>query len=196
MTNDAAEEVARFWIEEKGAKAWFIADPAVDAEIAARFGALVAAAGRGELRRPGADWSESRTGALALLILLDQFPRNLHRGAAAAFAQDARALALAQRCVERGDDLRTPEPGRLLYYLPYQHSERLEVQDQGVALCRDRLFGMADVLPHALKHRELIQRFGRFPHRNAALGRESAAEEVAHLESGGYAPGAAPKRKG
>lgn len=194
MSDATPEAVLRFWIEEKGKKAWFIADPAVDAEIAERFGALTEQALAGALQAPGSDWSETPQGALALLILLDQFPRNLFRGAARSFAGDAAALALAERCIARGDDLATPEPERLLYYLPFEHAEDLAAQDQAVTLCAERLPGMPDVREHAEKHRDLIQRFGRFPHRNIALGRESTAEEIAHLEGGGYAPGAAPKR--
>lgn len=184
------DALLRFWLEEVGPKGWWVADDAVDAACAARFGALSAQAVDGGL----ADWAEDGRGSLALLILLDQIPRNIHRGAAAAFAGDARARAVAEAAVARGDDHSTPTPERLFFYLPFEHSEDLADQDRAVALFESRAPELANERAHAEKHRDVIRRFGRFPHRNEALGRESTPEEIAYLDGGGYAPGARPAR--
>lgn len=188
-------DVLDFWLRAVGPKGWFVVDPSVDAEIAARFGALTQAALDGRLQQPGGeDWSTTPQAALGLLILLDQFPRNLHRGTAAAFAGDARALVVANRAIDAGFDLLTPEPERMFFYMPFEHSERLSDQDRAVQLCAERLPSRPDAARHAELHRDLIVRFGRFPHRNAALGRLSTPAERAHFNTGGYAPGARPIR--
>lgn len=194
MSLERIDEVLEFWIGTVGPEGWYLADPAVDRIIAARFAGLVEQAIAGALQAPEADWSATAEGSLALLILLDQFPRNLYRDDPRAFAGDDRAREAATRAIDRGFDLATREPERQFFYLPFEHSEALEDQDRAVALCAERLRSEPKALLHAEKHRELIHRFGRFPHRNALLGRTNSAEEQAHLDGGGYAPGAAPKK--
>lgn len=182
--------VLTHWFETIGPKGWFVSDPAVDAALAERFGDAVEAAMAGGLDH----WAESRDGALALVLLLDQFPRNLFRGQARAFEGDARALAVADAAIAQGWDLETDEPARHFFYLPFEHAEDLAAQDRAVAFCAERINDGGKALHHAEAHRDLIRRFARFPHRNAALGRPSTEEERAHLASGGYQPGAAPKK--
>jgi uncharacterized protein (DUF924 family) len=180
----AAEDVTRFW-REAGAKAWFKKDAAFDGEIRARFEALHHAAARGEHD----DWRDGAEGALALLLLLDQFPRNLYRGSAHAFATDPKARATARAAILAGHDRAVEAELQPFFYLPFEHSEDMVDQDYSVALCeglRDRA-GDADTLKWAHLHRDIIVRFGRFPHRNAALGRTTTPPEQAFLDEGGFA---------
>lgn len=188
----SARAVLDFWLGEVGRAGWFRIDPDVDAACAARFSPLVDRAIRGGLD----GWLGSREGALALVILLDQLPRNIHRGAAAAFAGDAKARWVADRAIALGHDRATPTPQRVFFYLPFEHSEDIGDQDRAIALIAERVTDDKDWLRHAAAHRELIQRFGRFPHRNTALGRASTSEEAAFLADGGYAPGATAKTSG
>jgi uncharacterized protein (DUF924 family) len=167
--------------------AWFRRDDAFDAAIRDRFGVATAAAAAGALD----DWAAQPDSALALLILLDQFPRNLHRGSAAAFAADPHARAIARQVVlaHRFDLALTPTE-RVFLYLPFEHSEALADQDVSVALMeglRDdpRMAKPDGTIDYAWRHRAVIQRFGRFPHRNAVLGRGSTANEQAWLAAGG-----------
>ena len=164
-------------------KAWFLRDEAFDAGIRGEFGALLVPARQGALDA----WAETPSGALALLLVLDQFPRNLHRGTAEAFASDAHARAIAWQAalVRRHDRDLTPTE-RVFLYLPFEHSEALADQDLSVALFE----GLRDSAPHrppggsidyAWRHHAVIARFGRFPHRNAALGRPNTAAEAAYL---------------
>lgn len=173
-------EIVRYW-RDLGQKAWYTVDPAVDETIRARFGALWGSLWEGGLR----DWQESPEGALAYLILADQFPRNMFRGDARAFATDDRARAAARSAVLAGHDLATPEDLRAFFYLPFMHSESMGDQDWSVDLYAHRLPGPSSPL-HAKAHREVIRRFGRFPFRNAALGRDSSAAEQEFLDAGGY----------
>lgn len=182
-------EVLTFWLEEVGPAGWYRVDPAVDHACETRFGGLIDQAIAGGLE----DWESDRESALALLLLLDQFPRNIHRDSPRAFAGDPRARVVADRAVAAGFDLATPEPERSFFYLPFEHSEALADQDRAVALFEERMPGAAESIRHAHLHRDLIVKFGRFPHRNAVLGRENTPEEQAHLSGGGYQPGAAPK---
>ncbi|MEO1330083.1 MAG: DUF924 family protein [Pseudomonadota bacterium] len=184
--------VLDFWLDTIGPQGWYKTDPEVDRAIADRFSALVSEAIGGGLDA----WIETPDGALALLILLDQFPRNLHRGSARAFEGDAHALEIAERAIARGHDRRIPEPERQFFYLPFEHAESLAQQNRAVALIRERCPSLPTTLEHAEKHRDLIRRFGRFPHRNAPLGREDTAEEIAFAESGGYRPGSLPTQRG
>ena len=179
-----ADEVLAFWLQAGPAK-WFTRDHAFDQAIRDGFEALHMRASRGELD----DWAKTADGALALLILIDQFPRNLYRGSGHAFATDPLALATARQAIECGFDSQVEPQLRVFFYLPYEHSERIEDQDRSVALCerhRDAT-GDEDTLKWALLHREIIRRFGRFPHRNTCLGRITTAEEQAFLEDGGFA---------
>lgn len=170
-------------------KRWFIRDPVFDEAIRARFLDT-----RQVLAETGhADWSAEDRGLLAAIIVLDQFSRNLFRGSAEAFATDAQALALAEEALRRGMDRSLSVVERMFVYLPFVHSEDLRHQDRSVALftaLRDEALGPAreaasGALAFAEKHRDIVRRFGRFPMRNAALGRQSTEAERAYIEAGG-----------
>jgi uncharacterized protein (DUF924 family) len=174
-----AARVLAFWFEEHGSKDWFAKNPALDEAIRERFGALHAQAARGDLD----GWAETPKGALALIVVLDQFSRNMYRNDARAFACDPKALGLARRAVERGFHLGLGESERVFLYMPFEHSEDPRDQELSVgyfAGFSDRLYVDA-----AVKHKMIIDRFGRFPHRNAALGRASTPEEMAFLAGPG-----------
>lgn len=176
----AIAEILAFWFAAQSAKRWFVSDPAFDAEVRTRLAGWSERASRGELE----DWRSSAQGCVALCILLDQVPRNLYRGTARAFAADAAARAVARHALDRGFDRGLTQAQRLFLYLPFEHSESLADQD----LCV-RLMAELDEEPlwhdYAIRHRDVIARFGRFPHRNAALGRVSSAEEAAFLTQPG-----------
>ncbi|HEU5272563.1 MAG TPA: DUF924 family protein, partial [Xanthobacteraceae bacterium] len=151
-----------------------------DADIRTRFLATYEAAAAGRLA-----WDETADGALALLIVLDQFPRNMFRGSARAFAADPLARTIASRAIERGFDQAAAPSERSFFYLPFEHSEALADQERCIAL--NRAAGDADALKWAEQHADIIRRFGRFPHRNKALGRATTPEEQAFLDGGGFA---------
>jgi len=176
----SADEVLAYW-RALGPKRWFVQDAAIDAEIRDRFRNLHAASIEGRLRH----WEDSAACALAHVIVLDQFPRNMFRGSAAAFAADPLARAAAGRAIERGFDVQTANVERLFFYLPYMHSEMLSDQEHCLELCR----AAADTgtLKYAELHADIIRRFGRFPHRNAVLGRVTTPQEQAFLDGGGFA---------
>ncbi|MEL6277675.1 MAG: DUF924 family protein [Pseudomonadota bacterium] len=180
----AGAGVLAFWLNEVGRTGWFKTDPGVDQAIRDRFTSVYQAAARGDLDA----WRATPAGALALIIALDQFPRNMFRDHAKAFATDAKARAVALEAISNGFDLQTPEPDRMMFYLPLEHSEVLEDQDLCVSLISERLRSEQEGVRHAEAHRDLIRRFGRFPHRNEALGRPSTAEEAEFLLGGGYQP--------
>lgn len=180
-------DVIDFW-RDAGFKRWFSKDDAFDAAIRERFGQLHQAATRGELNH----WSGDPHGALALVLLLDQFSRNLYRGDPRTYAADDQARALCERALEAGFDRQVEPELSLFFHVPFLHSERLSDQERAVQLfeqrARENGLGEGDQsLKSAREHRDIIQRFGRFPHRNAILGRESTAEELAFLASGGFA---------
>lgn len=175
------ERRMQFWFGEAGAPQ--------DEEIRARFGALVERAGAGEL----AGWAGGPRRRLSLILLLDQFPRNIFRGTARAFAHDEQALALTLSGMQSAADAALAPAERLFFYMPLQHAESLDAQDEAVAACR-RLLAEApaelrasftETLRAAEQHRSIIARFGRFPHRNAVLGRSSTPEETHWLREGG-----------
>lgn len=169
-------KVIAFW-EGVGEKKWFAVDPKLDAEIRKRFEQQWRKARDGKLE----DWKQSAEGTLALLILLDQFPRNMFRGKADAFSSDAKARDIARRALARGYDLAFPMAFRAFFYLPFMHSENLDDQDLCVKLIAERLGTSSVNHPFALGHRDVIVRFGRFPMRNVALGRRSTAAEKAFI---------------
>jgi uncharacterized protein (DUF924 family) len=173
------EEVVAFWIAA-GPDAWFKKDAAFDARCR-DFEAAHHAAARGELSA----WEESAESALALILLLDQIPRNIYRKSAHAFATDGLAQRIAQRAVAKGYDRATPMPLRIFFYLPLEHAEDLSLQAQCLALMEAT--GDADYAKYARVHRDIIARFGRFPHRNAALGRVTTPGEQSFLDAGGFA---------
>jgi uncharacterized protein (DUF924 family) len=173
------DEVLTFWFEETQPVQWFRADPAFDATIARRFGGVHAAARVGELW----PWRTTAAGRLAEVIVLDQFARNLFPGRPEAFADDALALVLAQEAVGGGHDASLPAAQRRFLYMPYMHSESLRVHDEALRLFT--ALGDEESLDYERRHRAIIERFGRYPHRNAVLGRSSTAAERAFLEQPG-----------
>ena len=172
-------EVVQFWVAA-GSGLWFRKDAAFDARFRQKFAAAHEAAARGELD----DWLVDAEGALALLILLDQYPRNSFRGTARMFATDDKALEVAKRAIASGVDAMVDPPLRLFFYTPFIHSEHIEHQNRALELYA-QLGG--DTARHAHIHRDIIARFGRFPHRNPLLGRETTAEERQFLDHGGFA---------
>ncbi len=179
MTTPNPDEVLTFWFASETKPKWFAPDAEFDAQLRSRFGDWLAAAKNGELDR----WAETAKGALALIVLLDQFSRNIHRGTPDAFAADAKALALAKTVLKNGLDGQFTDEERQFLYLPFMHSETLSDQEEGVALY-ERL-GQANALDYMRQHRDIIARFGHFPHRNAILGRSSTAEEIEFLKQPG-----------
>ena len=178
-----ADDILRFWIEEVGPKGWYRQDAALDAHIRERFFDDWEAAHQGACGR----MLTHAKGALACLILLDQFPRNMFRDDARAFASDDAARGIAKKAIDLGWDMQIAEPQRQFFYLPLMHSEALPDQDRCVRLVITRMPETGAVtLRHAQAHREIIRHFGRFPTRNAALGRRTSREETRFLEEGGY----------
>ena len=178
---NAPKAVLRFWFIESGKKKWFRGGPEFDDEIAARFSAHHQAAAAGLLEH----WRASASAALALILLLDQFSRNLFRNNARAFACDPYARLVAQGAIGRRFDKIASEERRAFFYLPFMHSERLADQDYSVRLFKATMAGSTN-LPFAIEHRDIVARFGRFPHRNDVLGRASRAKEIAYLKHGGF----------
>lgn len=176
-----AAEVVGFWFHPETKPLWFKGGADFDARVRRVLGPALAAAARGDL----APWEGDAEGALALVLLFDQAPRNIFRGTARAFAHDGAARRVARAALARGFDLATADPDRRAFlYLPFEHSEELADQDLAVRLFRERI-GEGEYLRYAEAHREVIRRFGRFPHRNAALGRASTAAERAYLAEPG-----------
>lgn len=173
-------DLLHFWFGSSDAPRpeWFRKDVAFDTEIRTRFGAAIEAALAGTL-----GWPDTLDARLARVLLLDQFTRNAFRDTPRAFAGDALALALARRMVAEGDDLRIAPVRRTFVYLPFEHAEDLAAQHEAMRLYR--ALGDAEALDWARKHFEVIQRFGRFPHRNAILGRASTPEEIEFLQQPG-----------
>ena len=168
-------EVLEFWFRECGSERWFGGGPELDAVIRERFAATIEAAATGALDH----WAATPEGAVALCVLLDQFPRNAWRDTPQAFAHDAKARALAMAAIAAGQDAALPTERRLFLYLPLEHSEDLAHQERCCALMAG--LGCASWLDYAQRHRAIVARFGRFPHRNAILGRASTPEEAAFL---------------
>lgn len=171
-------DVVGFW-RKAGPARWFAADPDFDRQCRVRFLDAHLAAARRELD----GWGDGAEGALALLVLLDQIPRNVFRGNAHAYATDPLARRFATQALAAGHDQACPPELRLFFYLPFEHSEDTADQQRSVALFE--ALGDAETLRYAIAHRDVIARFGRFPHRNAALGRDSTPDEQAWLDAGG-----------
>jgi len=172
-------DVLDFWFSA-GPNKWFSRDDTFDAAIRDRFLILHGKAATGAID----DWSKSADGALALIVVLDQFSRNLYRNSPRAFATDEKALDLSQNLIAKRQDTEFPINVRLWVYMPFQHSENLEIQDRSI-----ELFSSIDDpenLRFARIHRDIIEKFDRFPHRNRVLGRASSAEELKFLADGGF----------
>lgn len=173
------QAILTFWFEEIRPAQWWKVDSAFDELIRQRFGALHEQARRCELF----GWRTTPEGRLAEVIALDQFARNIHRGTPLAFAADPLALALAQEAVAAGADLPLPIERRDFLYMPYMHSESATIHAAGEALMRER--AAPSTHDSELRHKAIVDRFGRYPHRNAILGRESTPEELAFLKQPG-----------
>lgn len=172
-----AEDLIAFWFEHHGQDDWFGAKAEFDAACEAEFATTLEAVARGEAYA----WRKTPTGRLAEIILLDQFSRQLYRGSPRAFAQDAMALALAQEAVASGADLELPNDRRMFLYMPFMHSESIKVhEEQSVPLFATLGLGP---LQYEQGHLDVLHRFGRYPMRNAALGRVSTPEEVEYVAS-------------
>lgn len=182
-TNENGDAVLRFWFEETKPYQWFRRDDAFDADIARCFGALHSAAAQGKLDV----WRAHPRHCLSLIILLDQFSRNLFRDTPRAFAQDAHALSIARNAIARRFDRLVDDKRQAFFYMPFMHAEDLSVQEECVALFKAQLPTTMNV-PFAIEHRDIVKRFGRFPHRNGVFGRISTTEEIAFLRSGGFNP--------
>jgi len=182
-TAEAASQVRAFWLDEVGPEGWYKQSDALDDTVRSRFGALWQSALEGGCT----GWLDDAQGTLAYLILTDQFPRNMFRGSARSFATDALALAAAKTAVAQDMDQTVEGAARQFFFMPMMHSEALADQDLCVRLMQERMPPEGgDNALHARVHREIIRRFGRFPYRNAALGRATTDEEAAFLDGGGY----------
>lgn len=177
------KDILAFWLDEKSPQDWYSGGDELDQEIRERFLDTWKQALDGALSL----WLTYPSGTLAYIILTDQFPRNMFRGSAKAFALDHASKAAAKQAIARGWDMRIDEPARQFFYLPLMHSECLSDQDRSVRLFLTRMpeTGAANLL-HAKAHREVIRQFGRFPYRNEALARETQEPEAAYLAEGGY----------
>jgi len=173
------QDILDFWLTQPAEKL-FTADPQFDREIESRFGETLKQARAGALD----DWAAKAQGALALVIVLDQFSRNIHRGSAEMFAGDEKALGLARQAIDRGFDASLPPKMRGWFYLPFMHSENLDDQLKCIDLATAA--GLADTAHWAEVHAEIIRQFKRFPHRNGLLGRMMTEEEQAFLDAGGF----------
>ena len=177
------EEVLSFWLDEVGQDGWYRASDTIDDAVRTRFQPAWERAREGAF----ALWLTYPSGALAYIVLTDQFPRNMFRGEARAFASDRQGIAAAKAAIHRGWDMRIDEPARQFFYLPLMHSENLCDQERCIRLMKERMpLTGADNLLHARAHREVIRMFGRFPYRNAALSRVSTTPERIYVEGGGY----------
>ena len=177
---ESPQAVLAFW-RKAGPKKWFTKSAAFDRKIRARFLPTYKAAAARAL----SNWERTAEGALALVIVLDQFPRNMFRANARAFAADPLARQIAHRAISKGFDRQVPTAERQFFYLPFEHSESLADQGRGVALFRAT--GDAELVKWAELHADIIRKFGRFPHRNAALRRTTTAQEQKFLDDGGFA---------
>lgn len=175
----SAQDVLQFWFVDHGKEDWFGGKAEFDDELAAQFSQLHPQVARGEAWT----WRETPEGRLAELIVLDQFSRQLHRGSAEAFAQDKMALVLAQEAIATGADDAVPRDHAAFFYMPFMHAESAVIQEEGVKLFTAH--GDADQLEFMTKHRDTIARFGRFPFRNEALGRQSTPQEVKYMQEAG-----------
>jgi uncharacterized protein (DUF924 family) len=175
--SESPQSIVEFWFSDKVQPLWFQSTPEFDAELRDRFETVWQAAEQGRLD----DWAETPEGALALVILFDQIPLNIYRGDALCFATEAKSRDIATLAIERSDDAQLTDDQKAFLYMPFMHSESMTDQDKAVALYEAA--GLVDNLKFAQHHRDIVRRFGRFPHRNKILGRASTEAEQAYLES-------------
>lgn len=171
------EEILAFWFTEPVKSHWFNSSPELDEQIREHFVATWQAAQEGAL----ADWEQTAEGACALVIVLDQFPLNMYRGEARSFSTEAASRQVAARAIARGFDQQLNDEQKVFLYMPYMHSEDLADQERAVAFYEAA--GLRENAKYALHHRDIVQRFGRFPHRNHSLGRKNTEAEEAYLHS-------------
>lgn len=176
------DEVLSYWLDEVGPEGWYAGGADLDAEITRRFSGLWERVMGGK----ESQWLTSPSGCLAYIIVTDQFSRNMFRGAAKAFSSDHLAREAARAALAHGWDMKIDPPARQFFYMPFEHSEFISDQDHAVRLMTCRMPESKQSLLHACAHREIIRRFGRFPFRNEALGRQSSAAEQSFLAEGGY----------
>ncbi|MEG9861532.1 MAG: DUF924 family protein [Parvularculales bacterium] len=175
-----SRDVLNFWVGA-GPERWFSPDETFDAQVKDKFASLYEQAKARYLNA----WEENVEGALALVITLDQFPRNMFRDTPQAYESDALALGVAERAIERHFDFEVPDVMRRWFYMPFMHAEDIEIQERCVGYCEQRL-DSGETLEYAKGHCDIIRKFGRFPHRNMILGRTSTKGEVEFLEMGGF----------
>jgi len=180
MNDVSVDEILRFWFEDIDHSRWFKKDPLFDQELGQRFGELLTLAGNDQLGH----WCNTARGTLALIILLDQFSRNIYRETAGAFEADPKALRLAVDGIQKGLDEELTLEQRSFFYLPLRHAEDLAMQKLGLAKTRELNDAGYGTDKYALNHLEIIERFGRFPHRNKTLGRRNTIEEELYLKDG------------
>lgn len=182
-----SSDILDFWFNVSGQNKWYQKSDEFDALIRREFEETALQLAGEVSRKVPHNWEANVDGALAVIIALDQFPRNMYRGTKAAFAWDPLSLGAAKRLVAKNHDLKIALDRRAFVYMPYMHSENIEDQDSCVSLVDQRLES-ENTLHHAKEHRKVIARFGRFPHRNEILGRATTASETTFLETGGYSP--------
>ena len=180
MGENAIDEILQFWFEDIDHSRWFKKDPDFDRELTQRFGDLLTRAKNGQL----GDWCDTARGRLALIIVLDQFSRNIYRGTPGAFEADPKALQLTIDGIRFGADNDLSLEQRSFFYLPLRHAEDLAMQELGLVKTRELNEAGYGTDKYALNHLEIIEKFGRFPHRNAVLGRRNTAEEDEYLKDG------------
>ncbi|WP_421790539.1 DUF924 family protein [Hyphobacterium sp.] len=194
MSAVTSSDICHFWFVECTPKQHFVSTPAFDAKVRRRFAKAIETQAR-QVKDGDHPWLETAEGGLALILLFDQFTRNVWRGSGKAFAFDQTARQIARAMIERGLDMELPPKRRSFVYMPFMHSEDLADQDFSLEVFASRLPEENNNLSHAHKHRDVIKQFGRFPYRNDALGRKSTPEERAYLSGGGYAPGSKRRAK-
>jgi uncharacterized protein (DUF924 family) len=191
MAHIPATNILNYWLVELGHEKWFQSSTRIDEDIRGKFsGAYEQGLEIAEKRLDDLDLSTAND-YLAAIILFDQFPRNMFRGLPQSFATDALGRRLSHQAIANGFDLEFPAGPRIFFYLPFEHSEAIEDQELATALVRERC-AVSNYLEYAELHRDLISRFGRFPHRNAILGRPSSPQEIAYLANGGHLFGTTP----
>jgi len=188
MSKVTPSDVLRFWFEETPTKNHFVSSAAFDAKVRRRFAKAIEVEARAFTDR-GHPWLDEASSALALIVLFDQFTRNVWRGSGKAFAFDHHARAAARSMIENGFDTEIPDDRRSFVYMPFMHSEDLADQNYCIELAQTRLPEGNNTVTYAIKHRDIIAEFGRFPYRNDALGRTMTPAERKYLSSGGFAPG-------